>query len=277
MHLVRFDDSRLGAVVGDEVVDITHVVPESTPADGRMRALINAWPSVRDAAEQAVTAGVTVTALADVTLLAPLDAPTKIVAAPVNYRDHTAEMVDLVGEQLIETYKGFLKAPSSMIGPDMLIRLPLPDRRTDYEGELGLVIGRPARSVSRADALDYVFGYMPLLDMTIRGDEDRSFRKSADTFTPVGPGIITADEIPDPAGLSLRLWLNDELRQDANTADLVWDVPMLIEAYSRVMTLQTGDVIATGTPAGVGEVHPGDRIRLSIEHLPELEMHVEPA
>jgi 2-keto-4-pentenoate hydratase/2-oxohepta-3-ene-1,7-dioic acid hydratase in catechol pathway len=131
--------------------------------------------------------------------------------------------------------------------------------------------------VGQAHALDYVFGYVPLLDMTLRGDEDRSYRKSADTFTPIGPGIITADEVPDPAGLSLRLWLNGELRQDANTADLVWDVPKLIETYSQIMTLAPGDVVATGTPAGVGEVHAGDRIRLAIERLPELNMLVEAA
>jgi 2-keto-4-pentenoate hydratase/2-oxohepta-3-ene-1,7-dioic acid hydratase in catechol pathway len=274
MHLVRFDDARLGAVVGDELIDITHVLPSSTREDERMRILITNWSQLHERAEDAVAAAVDGRPLKDVELLAPLDTPTKIVAAPVNYRDHTAEMVDLVGEQLIETYKGFLKAPSSIIGPNRVIRLPFADRRTDYEGELGLVIGRETRGVGRADALDYVFGYLPLLDMTIRGDEDRSFRKSVDTFTPIGPGIITADELPDPAGLSLRLWLNDELRQDANTADLVWDVPKLIETYSRVMTLHAGDVIATGTPAGVGEVHPGDHIRLAIDQLPVLEMRV---
>jgi 2-keto-4-pentenoate hydratase/2-oxohepta-3-ene-1,7-dioic acid hydratase in catechol pathway len=275
MHLVRFDDARLGAVVGDEVIDITRVVPPSTREDERMRTLIADWSRLREPAEEALAAAQGGRPLKDVVLLAPLDAPTKIVAAPVNYRDHTAEMVELVGKQLIETYKGFLKAPSSIIGPNRVIQLPFADRRTDYEGELGLLIGRDARRVGRADALDYVFGYVPLLDMTIRGDEDRSFRKSADTFTPIGPGIVTADEIPDPAGLSLRLWLNGELRQDANTADLVWDVPMLIETYSRVMTLHAGDVIATGTPAGVGEVQAGDRIRLSIDRLPTLEMSVE--
>jgi 2-keto-4-pentenoate hydratase/2-oxohepta-3-ene-1,7-dioic acid hydratase in catechol pathway len=128
--------------------------------------------------------------------------------------------------------------------------------------------------VPAAEALDYVFGYMPLLDMTVRGDEDRSFRKSADTFTPIGPALVTADEVPDPGQLRLRLWLNDELRQDAATADLVWGVPKLIETYSAVMTLNPGDVIATGTPAGVGSVSPGDRIRLSLDGVGTLEMRV---
>lgn len=175
---------------------------------------------------------------------------------------------------MIEKFKGFLKAPSSVIGMHEAIEIPIEDRRTDYEGELGVVIGRSARRVRTREALGYVFGYVPLLDMTIRGEEDRSFRKSADTFTPLGPAIVTADEVGNPRDLRLKLWLNRQLRQDACTADMVWDVPTLIERYSEVMTLAPGDLIATGTPAGVGEVTAGDAIRLEIERVGTLEMKV---
>jgi 2-keto-4-pentenoate hydratase/2-oxohepta-3-ene-1,7-dioic acid hydratase in catechol pathway len=112
--------------------------------------------------------------------------------------------------------------------------------------------------------------------MTVRGDEDRSLRKSADTFTPIGPAIVTADEVPDPGELRLRLWLNGELRQNACTSDLVWGVPKLIEEYSEWLTLEPGDLVATGTPAGVGRVRPGDRITLTIERVGTLEMAVAP-
>ena len=130
------------------------------------------------------------------------------------------------------------------------------------------------RRVTRAEALDHVFGYVPLLDITMRGDEDRSFRKSFDTFTPIGPEIVTAGQVGDPGELELELRLNGEVRQHANTADLLHDVPRLIERYSQVITLEPGDVIATGTPDGVGPLAAGDEIDLRISRVGHLKMRV---
>jgi 2-keto-4-pentenoate hydratase/2-oxohepta-3-ene-1,7-dioic acid hydratase in catechol pathway len=119
-----------------------------------------------------------------------------------------------------------------------------------------------------------VFGYACLIDVVVRGQEERVMRKSWDTFTPFGPWIMTADAVPDPANLETKLWVNDELRQHANTRDLILDIPGMIELSSRVATLYPGDIIASGTPAGVGPLRHGDRVRIAIEHLGEMTLGV---
>jgi len=203
--------------------------------------------------------------------------PSKVIAAPVNYRLHIEEMRPLVKGELhaIERYGVFLKAPSSIVGPDALVELPFPDRRTDHEVELGVVIGRTARNVAAADAMRHVFGYTGVMDITVRGDEDRSTRKSFDTFTPVGPVLVTADELPDPHHLSLQLWVNGEQRQNGNTRDMIWNVPKLIEYASHVMTLYPGDLFSTGTPDGVGPLRPGDEVTMEVERIGRLSVKVE--
>ncbi|WP_267895522.1 fumarylacetoacetate hydrolase family protein [Streptomyces sp. RTd22] len=152
--------------------------------------------------------------------------------------------------------------------------LPYTDMRFGQEGELGVVIGRRVRDLPVEEAMTAVFGYTCLLDMSMRSTEDRSTRKSFDTFTPIGPWIVTADEIPDPAVLSLRCWAGDTLRQEATIADMIFDVPTLVAYASSVMTLEPGDVIATGTPAGVGPVADGDRVAVEIDAIGRLEVTV---
>jgi 2-keto-4-pentenoate hydratase/2-oxohepta-3-ene-1,7-dioic acid hydratase in catechol pathway len=281
MHLYSLQDLRVAAGTGEgTVVDVTGLLAASVVAEQRMPALIAAWPRLRGAVAAAVAAGPAL-ALADVTVRAPLPAPRTIAAAPVNYRRHQAEMGGENGVypgatiQAIETYAGFIKASSSVIGPDQPIRLPFPDRRFDHEAEVGVVIGATASRVPRVRAWDHVFGFVPLLDITMRGPEDRSYRKSFDTFTPIGPAIVTADEVADPAEIEFELSVNGELRQRANTRDLIYDVPRLVELYSDVMTLLPGDVIATGTPDGVGEIKPGDEIVLTVSGIGRLTMAVE--
>lgn len=193
----------------------------------------------------------------EITLQAPVPDPTKIVAAPVNYVDHQAEMSQTVH---VGSLGVFLKAPSSLVPDGGVVRLPYTDRRFDQEGELGVVVGRTASRVRAADALRYVAGYTCVLDMTMRGGEDRSVRKSFDTFTPCGPYLVTPDEVGPLDGLELRCTVNGRLRQLARVADLIWDVPSLIEYASSVMVLHPGDLISTGTPAGVGAVEHGDGI-----------------
>jgi len=204
-------------------------------------------------------------------VLPPVPDPGKIVAAPVNYRDHQVEMSETTA---IDSLGVFLKAPSSLTADGGTVWLPYHDRRFDQEGELAVIIGQQARRVRQEDALDYVAGYACLLDMTMRGGEDRSVRKSFDTFTPVGPYLVTPAEAGDLTELELRTWVDDQLRQDARLADLIWDVPKLIAYASSVMTLHPGDLIATGTPAGVGQVRDGQRITVEITRVGRLQVTV---
>ncbi len=201
----------------------------------------------------------------------PMPRPGKIVGVPVNYLAHQQEM-DV--EHTVTGMGFFLKSPSSVVGPDGSVPLPFPHRRTDQEAELGVVIGRPATAVRAEEALDHVFGYTCLVDVTVRGREERSTRKSFPGFTPIGPWITTADQLGDPTDVRIRGWVNDDLRQDESTAKMIYGVAELIEFVSSVVTLEAGDIIATGTPAGVGPVGPGDVIRVSIDGVGTLEVPV---
>jgi 2-keto-4-pentenoate hydratase/2-oxohepta-3-ene-1,7-dioic acid hydratase in catechol pathway len=250
MRLVSYDDGRAGFLAGNRVI----------PLPATMRDVIASW----NAGQLAVRDHGDGIPLSDVRLRVPVADPSKIIAAPVNYRDHQAEMnVDAQ----IAALGFFLKSPSSLLDPGGTIQLPYHDRRFDQEGELALVIGRTARRVSEQDALSYVFGYTGLLDITMRGGEDRSTRKSFDTFTPMGPVLVTADEFGDPDDADLRCWVSGELRQKATTRDLIWGVARLVSYASSVTTLYPGDVITTGTPAGVGPLTAGDTVRLELSGL----------
>jgi 2-keto-4-pentenoate hydratase/2-oxohepta-3-ene-1,7-dioic acid hydratase in catechol pathway len=199
----------------------------------------------------------------EVVLDAPVPDPSKILAAPINYADHQSEMSQA---SHVSSLGLFLKSPSSILRPGGTVRLPYVDRRFDQEGELAVVIGRPADRIS-GDALSYVFGYTGLLDITMRGGEDRSTRKSFATFTPMGPWIVTPDEFGDPAQVDLECSVNDTVRQSANTHDLIWGIAKLVEYASWISPLLPGDVITSGTPAGVDQILGGDEIRLSLSGL----------
>ena len=215
-----------------------------------------------------------------VKLLAPIPRPGKIVAIGRNYADHAAE----TGVKPFEKPRIISKLPSSVVGPGAVVRRPLDVIKLDYEIELGVVIGKPTKLVPRAQALDAVAGYTILNDVSARefqfdvSPAQTTFAKSMDDFCPMGPWIVTVDEIADPQALTLQLRVNDELLQDGNTHDMIFDVAQLIEYISRFMTLEPGDVIATGTPAGVGAfrtpprwLQPGDRLRLEISRIGVLE------
>jgi 2-keto-4-pentenoate hydratase/2-oxohepta-3-ene-1,7-dioic acid hydratase in catechol pathway len=279
MRLCTFDDYRVGVIAADgAVADITHLVPGQVAARDRMTAVIGDWDTLRAPVGKArATASLR---LDELTLRAPQPSPGKIIAAPVNYRLHQVEMGGGQGVyagaeiKTIETYAGFIKAPSSIVGPDGAIELPDGDRRVDHEAEIGVVIGRQAKDVRSEDALDHIFGYVPLMDITIRGEEDRSFRKSYDTFTPIGPAIVTADEIEDPENLSFELTVDGERRQRSNTSQMIYGIRRLVELYSQAMTLEPGDLIATGTPEGVGPIHEGEEVVLTIPAIGQLAMPV---
>jgi len=273
MKLIRFNGGRIGVAQEGHVFDITEVVqedPTAWPPAGICR-VIRDFEQYRDAIGLAMAQGDSVP-LDSVRLETPVPWPNKLMAYPVNYHDHAKEMASR-GLANIQGY--FLKSNSSLSGPADPIELPaLPGREVHHECEIALVIGKQGRQIPRGQALDHVFGYACLLDMTVRGKEERVFRKSYDSFTPVGPWIVTADEVPDPADINMKLWVNEELRQQANTRDLIVDIPGMIEVASSASTLYPGDLIATGTPAGVGPVRDGDVITIEVEHVGRMSIQV---
>jgi 2-keto-4-pentenoate hydratase/2-oxohepta-3-ene-1,7-dioic acid hydratase in catechol pathway len=272
MKLCRYDDDRLGIVRGDLVHDVTPAQTEirnAAPYAMKGDAVIAALPQWRERLERLAdeTPG---KALARVKLLAPVARPTKLSCAPTNYQAHIKEMTAAAaqpGSQVATTQSikigeagMFLKANSALIGPTEGIPVRFPERRNDHEAEIVMVIEKTGSDIPRARALDHVAGYCLGLDMTVRGREDRSFRKSIDGYAVLGPWMVTADEIADPDALPLSLTVNGETRQNSNTNMLIYDCRRLIEFASSFYTLYPGDLIYTGTPEGVGPVRPGDII-----------------
>ncbi len=200
------------------------------------------------------------------TLLAPC-IPSKVVAVGLNYRDHAEEL----GMALPEEPLIFLKPPSSVIGPGQSIICPSASNQVEYEAELGVVIGKRAKDVIAEDALGYVLGYTCLNDVTARDLQKKDIQftrsKSFDTFCPIGPWIETR---LDPSSVQVRSFVNGEKRQDSNTSQLVHPVSKLIEFISSIMTLEPGDIIATGTPYGVGKIEPGDEVVVEVEGIGRL-------
>jgi 2-keto-4-pentenoate hydratase/2-oxohepta-3-ene-1,7-dioic acid hydratase in catechol pathway len=263
----------VGALAGDRILDLAALLPDETSGVSPIRRLLLARGGVLPTGLDDLP-GLRDFDPGEITVLPLVPDPTKVVAAPVNYFDHKAEMNE---DAHIDSLGVFLKAPSSVIAAGETVRLPYTDRRFDQEGELAFVVGRTARNVAPRDAAACIAGYTCLLDMTMRGGEDRSTRKSFDTFTPLGPYLVTPDEAGDPRELRLRTWVNDELRQDADIADLIWGVPDLLAYISSVMTLHPGDVVTTGTPAGIGQVRDADSIALEISRIGRLEVTVSAA
>ena len=272
MRLCLFDDNRLGLVVGEKVHDVSAAL-EALPGPRyplpRHDLLVASLPALREPI-LALAARVPGVPVASVRLRPPVANPGKIVAAPVNYRKHLLEAeadpatFHAAHVRKIEETGLFLKANSSLAGASDTLRLIQPERRTDHEVELAAIIGTPCKDATRETAMRHVAAYAIGLDITIRGPEERSMRKSPDGYTVLGPWMVTADEIPDPAALDLSLDVNGEPRQRANTRDLLLDIPELIVFASRFYTLEPGDIILTGTPDGVGPIHPGDEMRASI-------------
>jgi 2-keto-4-pentenoate hydratase/2-oxohepta-3-ene-1,7-dioic acid hydratase in catechol pathway len=209
--------------------------------------------------------------LPEVTLLAPCE-PSKIVALGLNYRDHAAE----IGHPIPEEPLIFLKPSTSVIGPDEDIVYPAMSRQVDYEAELAVVVGQPCRHVRAEDFRDYVLGYTACNDVTARDlqkkDGQWTRAKSFDTFAPLGPWIET--EIPDPDNLVVEAYLNGENRQHSSTRNLIFGVAALVEFISRITTLVPGDVIATGTPSGIGPMQPGDVVEIRVEGIGTLRNRV---
>jgi len=283
MKICRYDEARIGLVQGDAVHDVTAVVEAElggfTYPLPRHDPFIAALASLKPKMEQAARRAKAVP-LAEVRLLAPVANPGKIIAAPVNYAKHLQEALADKGihhgKLVSEIHKAgmFLKATSAVVGPGEGVKLVHTDRRNDHEVELALVIGRSAKNVSVAAALDYIAGYCIGLDMTIRGPEERSLRKSPDSYCVLGPWLVTPDEVGDPGKLQVSIAVNGEPRQDASTGDLILGVAELIAWGSTFYTLHPGDVILTGTPQGVGPVRQGDTMRARIDRIGVMQVKV---
>jgi 2-keto-4-pentenoate hydratase/2-oxohepta-3-ene-1,7-dioic acid hydratase in catechol pathway len=272
VKLVSFDNYQLGIVRDAAVIGISDLVGEDTSRwpPVAMNHLIADFASFRKSLEAAL--GRPGIPLSSVKLLTPIPAASKVIAFPANYHEHAEEMDR---SYRANTQGFFLKPPSSLSGAGEPILLPVvAERRIDHECELAIVIGKKGRDIPRDRWNEYVFGYSCLIDAVVRGKEERVARKAFDTFCPVGPWVVTADELGDPATLRGRLWVNDELRQDANTRDLILDIPGMIEMASSVMTLYPGDIIASGTPAGVGPMKPGDKVKIEFDRIGSMTLDV---
>jgi 2-keto-4-pentenoate hydratase/2-oxohepta-3-ene-1,7-dioic acid hydratase in catechol pathway len=263
MRFCRYDDDRYGVVQGDKVHDITAIVEKVLAAHKRPRwgdPMITHLDEVRKAVGD--VSALPSKPVSSVKLLSPTANPSKLIAAPTNYHAHVAEMSERKHER--PASKGiagsglFLKANSAMVGPGEGVHIRFLDKLNEHELELMIIIGKEASQVTEAEALDYVAGYSLSLDMTVRGGEERSFRKSCDSYAVIGPWMVTKDEIADPNNVAFKHYVNGELRHDANSKDLIWNCQKLISAASEFYTLYPGDVIFTGAPAGVGPVKPGD-------------------
>lgn len=272
MRLVTFEvdgAQRLGAVVGQRVIDLP-AAAAALGAEGRgpgvaalpteMLGLLRAGDEGMEAAREVLGAvgdgaageGRYAYALAAVRLRAPLATPGKILCIGQNYRDHVLEQNATMPEKPII----FAKFSTCVIGPADDVIYPTTTGELDYEAELVVVIGRGGKHIAREQAYDHVAGYMAGQDVTARdlqrGDGQWVRGKAQDTTAPLGPYLVTRDEVPDPQALDIKLWVNGEMRQDSNTRNLIFDVPYLIEFISQGITLTPGDIIYTGTPPGVG-------------------------
>ncbi len=275
--------AEVAAVRGERVWPLGAAYP------GGMLQLIGAWRGAAALAPLLTGAGVP---LADVRLLAPLPSPGAILCVGKNYLDHVKEMDAAPFGALTQPAVPpapiiFTKAPGAVVGPADAILLPPPavSSQVDYEGELAAVIGRGGRGIAAADALSHVFGYTVVNDVSARDLQKKHqqwyLAKSCDSFCPMGPWVVPAEAVALAAGLRLRTWVNGELRQDGNTRDMIVGLPQLIECISAAVTLRPGDVIATGTPAGVGAgftpprfLAPGDVVRVQVDGVGAIENRV---
>ncbi|TKC92273.1 fumarylacetoacetate hydrolase family protein [Trinickia terrae] len=281
MKICWFDDDRLGWVIGNEVLDVTPAL-EALPQPRYPHPLGDALVAHLDTVREAIVRLKNLARrhpLAEVRLLSPVARPSKIIGVPVNYTDHVREAQNATAtfkqyDGGIEDQGLFLKATSSLVGCSEGVQVHFPHRPTHHEIELAVVIGKPGKNIALTQALSHVAGYAIALDMTVRGNEDRSFRKSIDTYSVLGPCLTTADEVPDPQSLPFSLSVNEQLRQQSNTRHMIMSIAQQIAWASTFYTLLPGDVIMTGTCEGVGPVQTGDVIHATIEGLGSMSVDV---
>jgi len=285
MRLLTFTDdagTRIGVLKGDAIVDLSIAAPE-LPRE--MVAFLEAGPAAMTRAREASAAAPATLAYSAVTIESPILRPPKILATGLNYRDHAIE-VGGPDAKFPERPVFFNKQSTAARAPYAPVYLPPESDQLDYEAELAVVIGRRCRRVAAADAAQVIAGYTILNDLSLRDWQFRAptvlMGKSWDTHCPMGPAIVTPDELPQPLALGIRTLVNGEVRQSSNTENLIFDCAALIAALSTAFTLEPGDVIATGTPGGVAAFRPGkpwlkvgDVVRVEIDKIGHIEARVE--
>jgi 2-keto-4-pentenoate hydratase/2-oxohepta-3-ene-1,7-dioic acid hydratase in catechol pathway len=288
MKLCRFDEGAVGLLEGDVIYPLGESLSTAglTRSRATMTEVIEVLGSDRGPTALTDARRGNAIALSSARLLAPTDNPPAIWAAAANYRSHQAEMTERVGAYDRSQFSAdelmaevFLKPSSAIIGPGGTVVLPKIARHVDYECELCAVIGRAARRVSAAQALEFVFGYTICWDISIRDPwgrrhNTRNIRKGFDTFCGVGPWIVTRDEISEPQDLRITVTQNGRQVMQAHTADMINGIRDLIRFLSSVSTLKPGTLITTGTPAGVSQLADGDRLQGTISSIGTMELHV---
>lgn len=282
MKICWFNENRLGVIVDGTLRDVSaalSVLPVRSYPAYVGDLLIAHLDAVRSEIEK-ILPQAPVIDLQSVRLESPVAQTGKIIGVPVNYQKHVEEANADVAT-FTNRYTGgileqglFIKASSSLIGCSDAVRITMPERLTHHEIELAVVIGKKTRNVSASEAIGCIAGYAIALDMTVRGPEDRSLRKSLDTYSVLGPWLVTADEIADPQSLHLKLTVNGETRQETNTSQMILYIAEQIEWASRFYTLYPGDIIMTGTCEGVGPVVAGDLMHAEIEGVGAMDVRV---
>jgi 2-keto-4-pentenoate hydratase/2-oxohepta-3-ene-1,7-dioic acid hydratase in catechol pathway len=286
MRLVQYrtkDGNRVGVVVGgDRIVDVQKAAVEAGQNADAFRSvatLLHAGQAALEFVRKLPARGEAIP-LASAELDAPVT-PRKIVAIGLNYKDHAIE----AGLKIPAAPLCFAKFTSSLAGPFDPIQLPAEDAQVDFEGELGVVIGRTAKRVAESEAMNYVAGYVAFNDVSARkwqfDDGQWTRGKSCDSFAPFGPCLVTADEVPDPGALRIETRFNGEVLQSSNTNQLIFSIPRLISYLSDSFTFEAGDLIATGTPSGVGFsrkpprfLRDGDQVEVEIEAVGKIRNRV---
>jgi 2-keto-4-pentenoate hydratase/2-oxohepta-3-ene-1,7-dioic acid hydratase in catechol pathway len=283
MKICRFDENRVGLVEGEEVIDVTEATRVLSPSTWPFPCydlLVANWALVH-----AQILRVKPTAprlrLSDVTLLSPVANPNKIIGMAGNRKNRDSDIIDFgPGIEHNNTRREsdpprmFLKANSALVGPSAGVALRFTERRTDPEAEFTFVIGKQGTDIPYDRAVDYVFGYSIGIDMSLRGSEPPSTRKSIDGYAMLGPWIVTADEFPDPANVAFSLTVNGEMRQKSNTSNMAFGVADIISHVSKFFTLYPGDIIMAGSPLGFDPVKPGDKLIAEFEHIGKMAFEI---
>ncbi|MEN9708623.1 MAG: hypothetical protein RIQ68_1031 [Pseudomonadota bacterium] len=281
MKICRFGQDRLGIICDDQVADVTAAL-EALPA---LRwplppgdSLILHWdlivPHIAECLPHAPRLP-----LDGLSLQSPIVNPSKIIGIARNRRNLAQETIDIGQGSANQRQDGdpiqmFIKASSAIAGPSDGVTPRFAERRTDPEAELTIIIGKSGTQIAEADAFEYIFGYCIGLDMTLRGKESPSSRKSIDSYALLGPWIVTADEVPDPDALDMHFTLNGKLVQQANTRDLAFGIAPIVAHASRFYTLHPGDAIMVGTPVGFEPVKPGDMMRAEFSQIGAMDVRV---
>lgn len=234
--------------------------------DGHQVRVLDTWADVEGTGETF--------SLDDIEILPPTE-PSKVICVGLNYADHAKEL----GMEIPEEPIIFLKAPTAIIGHEAWIKYPATSTQVEYEAEVAVVIGKAGRDIKKEDAFDHILGYTCFNDVTARDlqrmDGQWTRAKSFDTFGPIGPWVVTTDEIGEPGNLDICLYHNGEKKQDSNTRNLIFNIPTLVEFISGIMTLKEGDIIATGTPPGIGEMRRQDTVEVEIGGIGVLRNYVD--